>query len=106
MNGWADNADYALTRDAGSTGAYTLTVALAEGDQFKIANSDWSKEFNAGTVAYADEDVAACFSGDGDITVATKGTYTFTYTPAVEDDLSTEDVDETVAESLVISLAA
>jgi hypothetical protein len=106
MNGWGIDENYALTREAGSTGAYTLTVALEEGQNFKVATDGWSQEFNASTVTYADEDVKACFSGDGNITVVTKGTYTFAYTPAVEDDESTEDVNEAVPASLVISLAA
>ena len=81
MNGWSDNAEYLFTYD--ENGVATLTVALNAGDNFKIANSNWTSEFGysavQGNANFAegtnDEGVK-----NGNIAVAVAGTYTFTIT--------------------------
>ena len=75
MNNWSENDDYKFVIDAANMKA-SLTVKLAAGDKFKVADASWSKEFNGKTIIAAE----GLFKGEGDIEVVASGTYTFVIT--------------------------
>lgn len=77
MNGWnpVDEGKLVISDDKATA---TITITIEAGVEFKIANSDWSKEFN-----YS----APCFEGNenfegnnGNIKCKVAGSYTFTVT--------------------------
>lgn len=72
---WSALEDYKLDIDA-TTMSASLTVNLTAGTKFKVATSDWGKEFNASTITAAE----GLFGGSGDIEVLTTGKYTFKVT--------------------------
>lgn len=73
MNSWSDNDDYKLSVN-GTTA--TIEIALAENDEFKIANSSWSVQFGFAGLKDANE---ACFADkDGNILCLAAGTYVIT----------------------------
>ena len=72
MNGWSDSDDYKLVIDA-STMTASVTVTLEAGAEFKVANSDWGKQFNATSITAAE----GLFGGTDNIVVSTSGEYTF-----------------------------
>ena len=49
MNNWSNSDDYKLVIDA-TTMSATITAELTEGSEFKVANSDWGKQFNATSI--------------------------------------------------------
>ena len=71
--GWAALDDYKLVIDA-STMTASVTVNLTKGTEFKVADSGWSKQFNA-TSIIAEEGL---LGGTDNIVVLATGTYTFT----------------------------
>jgi hypothetical protein len=75
MNGWAISPLYQLNERV-AAGAELVTT-LANGDEFKVANADWSKE-----AAFADLTMDASAEGafvdaGGNIKCAKSGTYRF-----------------------------
>ena len=70
MNGWSDNADYALVLGADKKSA-SLLLEVAEGDEFKVATSDWSTEFGTANMVFN----VNGFEGDGNIKASKAGVY-------------------------------
>ena len=70
VNDWTDNNAYKLVV---ADGKATLGVYLEAGVEFKIANSNWTYEFNGSEVIVADGVV----TGDGNMTTVAAGYYTF-----------------------------
>lgn len=75
MNEWSNNPDYELV--IGEDGNPTITVELAEGAEFKVADANWSDSCNYG---YVDSLPAAFADNGGNILVVTAGTYVITVT--------------------------
>ncbi len=79
MNNWSDNADYLLAYDADGNASLTLTLAV--GDIFKVANSDWSLQYNITNIndtvnfkeAAENQNIEVVVGGEYKITVNTSG---------------------------------
>lgn len=67
---WPALDEYKLAIDYGTASA-TITVTLTAGDEFKVADSKWSAEFNAKTIKAAE----GLFDGDNNIIVKTTAEY-------------------------------
>lgn len=73
MNNWGNDGfapEYTLEIDYEKMEA-SIVVTLTAGVEFKVANSDWSKEFNTGTIVTEGE----WFEGDGNIKVKETAEY-------------------------------
>ena len=69
MNGWGTGDRLVLNED----GTASITMTFTEGQKFKVANADWSKQFNTSHLAGN-----SAFGGSGDIEVLVSGTYVVT----------------------------
>lgn len=83
MNNWGESADYKLEVNANRTEA-TLTVALQEGDMFKVATGSWNPEFNALSIELPAQ-LTNAGGSDNNIKVVESATFTFTITNPDED---------------------
>jgi hypothetical protein len=77
MNGWAAAEAQKLAYDA-ATDTATITLTIEKGVEFKVADPDWSIEFNINTVTAED----GLLVGTGNISVAETGVYVITITDA------------------------
>ena len=69
MNGWAAAEDYKLVVDSEADTA-TLEFVVVAGQEFKVANADWSYEFNSGTATLPEG-----LGGEGNIKATATGLY-------------------------------
>lgn len=76
MNDWGVKDEYKVVINF-ETMVATIELEIAAEVEFKVANDDWKKEFNAATIK-ADEGLLAV--KEGNIKVAESGTYVITVT--------------------------
>ena len=88
MNGWGAVEYHNLVM---VDGAATLIITMKDGQNFKVADANWSKEFNYSHVADS-----GLFEGEGtgNITVKEDGTYKFTVTGLGEGETPTLSVEK------------
>ena len=75
MNGWSDNADYQL---AVENNVATITITLAVGDLFKVADSSWANQINFYNLVDTDAAAFKEASSDQNIECLVAGTYVIT----------------------------
>ncbi|MDF2153059.1 pullulanase-type alpha-1,6-glucosidase [Vibrio sp. CAU 1672] len=90
MNGWSDNADWAMTFIG--NGIYSVTGVLEAGDhEFKFADAAWSNpNIGCDWAVQADDSLALGAEGNCKLTVAETGKYTFTLNALYVQDDSVE----------------
>lgn len=100
MNGWAAEDAYKLVVDAEADTA-TLEFVGVKGQEFKVANADWSFEYNAKTATLPEG-----LSGDSNIVIGANGVYKVVVTGLADKATATCVITKVLGESTIAEVKA
>ena len=91
MNGWNATDSYGLSKKDGLS---VITLTLNAGDEFKVAKSDWSSEFNVNNTTFESGLFTAGGEYGNNLVVVTSGVYTIVVSGSTCTIVAGEDIGD------------